>query len=72
MTFYNDQWYEEESKKGGVLKAINKNLLISFEFMTKKTNCALYSMDNTDEMHIAYSDKHIVIKDGHLATKFYG
>ena len=29
-------------------------------------------MDDSDENELAFSDKHIVIKDGHLATKFFG
>ena len=61
-------WNDDDLKK---FEAINNKLLISFEFMTKETNCALYSMNDSD-LDLRYSDKHIVIKNGHLATKFYG
>jgi len=61
-------WNDDDLKK---FEAINNKLLISFEFMTKETNCALYSMNDSD-LDLRYSDKHIVIKNGHLATKFFG
>ena len=42
--------------------------------MTKETNCALYSITDSLDYYknVALSDKHILIKNGHLATKFYG
>jgi len=41
--------------------------------MTKETNCAFYCIaDNScSDSDLTYCDKHIVIKDGHLATQFY-
>ena len=67
MKILNPVW-----KTIGWRKKINQNILISFEFMTNETNCAIYNFaDNRYDDNMNWSDKHILIKDGHLATQIY-
>ena len=54
-----------------MIKLINNDLIISFDFMTKDQSCGLFSMVSPHDGVDDKNDKHIVIKDGHLATSFY-